>query len=38
MDAADEIERLRERLCNLQQAPPNVLLYQEQAEYRHGIA
>jgi hypothetical protein len=30
-DAADEIERLRERLAKLQDAPPNVLFYQEQA-------
>ena len=37
-DAADEIERLRERLAKLQEAPPNILFYQEQAEYRRGIA
>jgi len=33
---AVEIERLRERLANLQHAPPNVLFYQEQAEYGAG--
>jgi hypothetical protein len=32
-DAADEIERLRERLAKLQGTPPNVLFYQEQAKY-----
>ena len=37
-DAADEIERLRERLAKLHETAPNVLVYQEQAEYWRGIA
>jgi hypothetical protein len=33
-DAADEIERLRGRLAELQHAPPHVLFYQDQVGCR----